>query len=197
MDAYHHARMLGPWRLSGAEMAPVVRSILCSVVPIAMKTVPSTLLTAKANFCCVFWLATVETLPAKKWTAGGYRQNEHAPHVTHAVELAYAHDPAAQVWQVEMDVAATTAEYVPLTHSVQSDEPIVEYDPAQHRVQNELPSPDEYVPAAHDWHWYWPETSAYVPGGQLTHAALEVAARPIEYLPISHVAHGSGPRALL
>jgi len=83
------------------------------------------------------------TRPWKKCSAGGYFQKEHAPQMLQEVELLCAHDPAAQVWHVESEVAATTAEYVPAEQIVQTEAPSVEYAPAQHWVQNELPIPDE------------------------------------------------------
>jgi hypothetical protein len=42
------------------------------------------------------------------------------------VELLCAHEPAEQVWHVESDVAATTAEYVPAEQIVHTEAPSVE-----------------------------------------------------------------------
>ena len=59
------------------------------------------------------------------------------------MESAKDHAPDGQLWQVEMLVAATVLEYVPLLHTVHIDAPVLEYEPAQHWAQNVLPVAEE------------------------------------------------------
>jgi len=99
---------------------------------------------------------------------------EFCPHWVHVEPPADAEKvPAWQFWQVELDWAATTREYVP----------------ARQFWHTVAPVPGLYWPAEQFWHTPAPVVGLYPPAEQFWHTPLVSAPVVVEYWPTEQFWH--------
>ena len=127
-------------------------------------------------------------LPAGQFSQESNDGFEYVP-TLHCAQTAdpgiLATEPASQDLQVDLDVAAGTAEYFPVSHLSQNAAPFPEYEPAtqsSHRVFSLF----ENVPATHCMQEIDPGLVETEPATHRMQAAEETAPICSEYVPASH-----------